>query len=220
MKFRPLHDRVVVRRIDAAALSAGGIIVPDTAKEKPAQGEVVAVGPGAHDEAGNLVPIELSVGDRVLFGKWTGTEVCINNQDLLILKEGDILGVIEGPERALSELNYLRQYTDGWDGPGTKAALPRSFDLAEAFLQLVLDGGTIDHISAMIYAPGTAVLRLVADGLDARLEFLEDGTIAANVDDATGQHDLDVRGFNGKRVPAPLVKLLGRHYRARAREAA
>ncbi len=95
MQFRPLHDRVVVRRIDAEEKSAGGIIIPDTAKEKPSLGEVIAVGPGGRDEAGNLIPIELKVGDTVLFGKWSGTEVKIDGQDLLIMKESDILGVIE-----------------------------------------------------------------------------------------------------------------------------
>ena len=95
MKFRPLHDRVVVKRIDAEEKSAGGIIIPDTAKEKPSQGEIVAVGPGGRDEAGKLIPIDIKVGDRVLFGKWSGTEVKIDGQDLLIMKESDIMGVLE-----------------------------------------------------------------------------------------------------------------------------
>jgi len=95
MKFRPLHDRVVVKRIDAEAKSAGGIIIPDTAQEKPSQGEVVAVGPGGRDEAGKLIPIDIKVSDRVLFGKWSGTEVKIDGQDLLIMKESDIMGIIE-----------------------------------------------------------------------------------------------------------------------------
>ena len=95
MKFRPLHDRVVVKRIDAEAKSAGGIIIPDTAKEKPSQGEIIAVGPGGRDENGKLIPIDLSVGERVLFGKWSGTEVVIDGKDLLIMKESDIMGVIE-----------------------------------------------------------------------------------------------------------------------------
>ena len=95
MKFRPLHDRVVVKRIDAEDKTAGGIIIPDTAKEKPSQGEITAVGPGGRDESGKLIPIDLKVGDRVLFGKWAGTEVLINGEDRLILKESDILGVIE-----------------------------------------------------------------------------------------------------------------------------
>jgi chaperonin GroES len=94
MNFRPLHDRIVVKRIDAEDKTAGGIIIPDTAKEKPSQGEVVAVGPGGRDEAGNLIPIDLKVGDRVLFGKWSGTEVKLNGQDLLIMKESDIMGVL------------------------------------------------------------------------------------------------------------------------------
>ena len=93
-RFRPLHDRVVVKRIDAEAKSAGGIIIPDTAQEKPSQGEVIAVGPGGRDEAGKLVPIDLEVGDRVLFGKWSGTEVKIDGEDLLIMKESDIMGVL------------------------------------------------------------------------------------------------------------------------------
>ena len=100
MKFRPLHDRVVVKRIDAEAKSAGGIIIPDTAQEKPSQGEVVAVGPGGRDEAGKLIPIDLKVGNTVLFGKWSGTEVKIDGQDLLIMKESDIMGVIEGGSAA------------------------------------------------------------------------------------------------------------------------
>ncbi len=94
MKFRPLHDRVVVKRIDAEEKTAGGIIIPDTVKEKPSQGEITAVGPGGRDEAGKLIPIDLKVGDRVLFGKWSGTEVKIDGQDLLIMKESDIMGVL------------------------------------------------------------------------------------------------------------------------------
>ena len=93
-KFRPLHDRVVVRRIQADEKTKGGIIIPDTAKEKPQEGEVVAVGPGGRDEAGKLIPIDLKVGDKVLFGKWSGTEVKIDGVDLLIMKESDIMGVI------------------------------------------------------------------------------------------------------------------------------
>ena len=94
MKFRPLHDRVVIKRIDADTKTAGGIIIPDTAKEKPSQGEVLSVGPGGRDEAGKLIPIEVQVGDRVLFGKWSGTEVKIDGQELLIMKESDIMGVL------------------------------------------------------------------------------------------------------------------------------
>jgi chaperonin GroES len=94
LKFRPLHDRVVVKRIDADDKSKGGIIIPDTAKEKPMQGEVVAVGPGGRDEAGKLVPIELKAGDKVLFGKWSGTEVKLDGDELLIMKESDIMGVL------------------------------------------------------------------------------------------------------------------------------
>jgi chaperonin GroES len=96
MTFRPLHDRVLVRRVEEAEKTAGGIIIPDTAKEKPMQGEVIAVGPGARDESGKLVPLEVRKGDRVLFGKWSGTEVKIDGQELLIMKESDILGVVEG----------------------------------------------------------------------------------------------------------------------------
>ncbi len=95
MKFRPLHDRVVVRRIDAEQKSTGGIIIPDTAQEKPQQGEVVAVGPGGRDEQGRLTPLEVEVGDTVLFGKWSGTEVKIDGQELLIMKESDIMGVLD-----------------------------------------------------------------------------------------------------------------------------
>jgi chaperonin GroES len=96
MNFRPLHDRVVVKRIDAEEKSKGGIIIPDTAKEKPSQGEVVSVGPGGRDEAGKLIPIDLKVGDIVLFGKWSGTEVKIDGVDLLIMKESDVMGVLTG----------------------------------------------------------------------------------------------------------------------------
>jgi chaperonin GroES len=94
MKFRPLHDRVVVKRIEAEDKTTGGIIIPDTAKEKPSQGEIVAVGPGGRDEAGRVIPIDLNIGDRVLFGKWSGTEVKIDNAELLIMKECDIMGVV------------------------------------------------------------------------------------------------------------------------------
>ena len=96
MKFRPLHDRVVVRRIEADEKTKGGIIIPDTVKEKPQEGEVVAVGPGARDEAGKLTPVELKPGERVLFGKWSGSEVKIDGEELLIMKETDVMGVIEG----------------------------------------------------------------------------------------------------------------------------
>src|SRR6202789_3498239 len=95
MKFRPLHDRVVVERIEPEAKSAGGIIIPDTAQEKPSQGEIIAVGPGGRDEAGKLIPIDLKKGDRVLFGKWSGTEVKIDGVEYLIMKESDIMGVLE-----------------------------------------------------------------------------------------------------------------------------
>ncbi|MBN8991181.1 MAG: co-chaperone GroES [Rhizobiales bacterium] len=95
MHFRPLHDRVVVRRIDAEEKTAGGIIIPDTAKEKPQEGEVIATGPGARNEQGQLIPLDVKPGDRVLFGKWSGTEVKIEGQDLLIMKESDLLGVVE-----------------------------------------------------------------------------------------------------------------------------
>jgi chaperonin GroES len=95
MKFRPLHDRVVVKRIDSETKTSGGIIIPDTAAEKPQQGEVVALGPGSRDEAGKLIAIQLKKGDKVLFGKWSGTEVKIDGQELLIMKESDIMGVLE-----------------------------------------------------------------------------------------------------------------------------
>ena len=96
MKFRPLHDRVVVRRVESEARTAGGIIIPDTAKEKPMQGEIVAAGPGARNEKGELVALDVKAGDRILFGKWSGTEVKIDGEELLIMKESDILGIIEG----------------------------------------------------------------------------------------------------------------------------
>jgi chaperonin GroES len=96
MKFRPLHDRVLVKRVETEAKTAGGIIIPDTAKEKPQEGEVVAVGPGARGENGALVALDVKAGDRVLFGKWSGTEVKVDGQELLIMKESDIMGILEG----------------------------------------------------------------------------------------------------------------------------
>jgi len=98
MRFRPLHDRVVVKRIEQDQKTAGGIIIPDTAKEKPMEGEVLAVGPGARDENGKVVPLDVKVGDRVLFGKWSGTEVKLDGQEFLIMKESDILGVIDAAQ--------------------------------------------------------------------------------------------------------------------------
>jgi chaperonin GroES len=95
MRFRPLHDRILVRRIEAEEKTAGGIIIPDTAKEKPMEGEVIAVGAGARDETGKLVPLDVKAGDRVLFGKWSGTEIRLDGEELLIMKESDVLGVLE-----------------------------------------------------------------------------------------------------------------------------
>jgi chaperonin GroES len=103
MNFRPLHDRVVVRRLDAEAKSKGGIIIPDTAQEKPVQGEVVAAGPGARDERGGIVALDVKAGDRVLFGKWSGTEVKLDGEDLLVLKESDLMGVLQGAPAASSK---------------------------------------------------------------------------------------------------------------------
>jgi chaperonin GroES len=100
MKFRPLHDRVVVRRIEADEKTKGGIIIPDTAKEKPQEGEVIAVGPGARDENGKVNPLDVKAGDRILFGKWSGTEVRLDGEDLLIMKESDIMGIVEGSAAA------------------------------------------------------------------------------------------------------------------------
>jgi chaperonin GroES len=96
MKFRPLHDRVLVRRVEAEEKTKGGIIIPDTAKEKPQEGEVISVGPGARDESGKLIPIDLKAGDRILFGKWSGTEIKIEGEELLIMKESDVMGVVQG----------------------------------------------------------------------------------------------------------------------------
>ena len=100
MKFRPLQDRVLIRRLEGEEKTSGGIIIPDTAKEKPMQGEVVAVGPGARDESGKLQPLDVKAGDRVLFGKWSGTEVKLDNEELIIMKESDIMGVLEGAPAA------------------------------------------------------------------------------------------------------------------------
>ncbi|HEV3494674.1 MAG TPA: co-chaperone GroES [Bradyrhizobium sp.] len=101
MKFRPLHDRVVVKRVEEEGKTKGGIIIPDTAKEKPMEGEIVAVGPGARDEKGTLVPLDVKKGDRILFGKWSGTEIKLDGEDLLIMKESDIMGIIEGSPAAV-----------------------------------------------------------------------------------------------------------------------
>jgi chaperonin GroES len=103
MKFRPLHDRVLVRRVEQEEKTAGGIIIPDTAKEKPQEGEIIAAGPGARGEDGTLHPLDVKAGDRVLFGKWSGTEVKVDGEDLLIMKESDVLGVIEGGAKAKSK---------------------------------------------------------------------------------------------------------------------
>jgi chaperonin GroES len=100
MKFRPLHDRVVVRRIEAEEKTKGGIIIPDTAKEKPQEGEVIAVGPGGRGESGKLTPIDLKVGDRILFGKWSGTEIKLDGEELLIMKESDVMGVVQSQAAA------------------------------------------------------------------------------------------------------------------------
>ena len=104
MKFRPLHDRVVVRRIESEDKTAGGIIIPDTAKEKPQEGEVVAVGPGGRDEAGKLIPLDVKAGDRILFGKWSGTEVKIDGTEYLIMKESDVMGIVEGKSAATKKV--------------------------------------------------------------------------------------------------------------------
>jgi chaperonin GroES len=109
MKFRPLHDRVVVRRVDAEEKTAGGIIIPDTAKEKPQQGEVLAVGPGKRDETGKLLPLDVKAGDQILFGKWSGTEVKVDGEDLLIMKEDDIMGVVEGAGQSKSSGSTARR---------------------------------------------------------------------------------------------------------------
>ena len=103
MQFRPLHDRVVVRRLESEEKTKGGIIIPDTAKEKPQEGEVIAVGPGARDESGKVQPLDVKAGDRILFGKWSGTEVKIDGEELLIMKESDIMGIIAGVRRRQEE---------------------------------------------------------------------------------------------------------------------
>ena len=103
MKFRPLHDRVMIRRVDPEVRTTGGIIIPDTAQEKPMEGEIVAVGPGARDEKGKVVPLDVKPGDRILFGKWSGSEIKIDGEDLLIMKESDVMGVIESPSIAIAK---------------------------------------------------------------------------------------------------------------------
>jgi chaperonin GroES len=101
MKFRPLHDRIVVRRVEADEKTAGGIIIPDTAKEKPQEGEVLAVGPGARDDSGQIQPLDVKAGDRILFGKWSGTEISLDGEDLLIMKESDVMGILETEAAAM-----------------------------------------------------------------------------------------------------------------------
>ena len=101
MRFRPLHDRVVIRRVEHEGKTTGGIFIPDTAQEKPMEGEIVAVGPGARDDNGKVVPLDVKAGDRILFGKWSGTEIKLDGEDLLIMKESDVMGVIEGPSIAI-----------------------------------------------------------------------------------------------------------------------
>ncbi len=108
MKFRPLHDRVLVRRVEAEEKTKGGIIIPDTAKEKPQEGEVIAVGPGARDDNGKLIPIDIKAGDRILFGKWSGTEIKIAGEDLLIMKESDVMGVVEAARGAGAQEGITR----------------------------------------------------------------------------------------------------------------
>jgi chaperonin GroES len=103
MKFRPLHDRVVIRRVEAEGKTSGGIFIPDTVQEKPMEGEVVAAGPGARDESGKVVPLDLKTGDRILFGKWSGTEIKVDGEELLIMKESDVMGVIEGPHLTIAK---------------------------------------------------------------------------------------------------------------------
>ena len=101
MRFRPLHDRIVVRRVEAEERTKGGIIIPDTAKEKPQEGEVLAVGPGARDDAGQIIPLDVKAGDRILFGKWSGTEISLDGDDLLIMKEADVMGILETEAAAM-----------------------------------------------------------------------------------------------------------------------
>ena len=108
MAFRPLHDRVVVKRLEGEEKTKGGIIIPDSAKEKPQEGKIVAVGPGARDESGKLVPLDVKAGDRILFGKWSGTEVKIDGEDLLIMKESDILGIVELTTPSTAKPKFLR----------------------------------------------------------------------------------------------------------------
>jgi chaperonin GroES len=103
MKLQPLHDRVVIRRVDAEGKTAGGIFIPDTAQEKPMEGEIVAVGPGARNDKGTIVPLDVKPGDRILFGKWSGSEIKLDGEDLLIMKESDVMGVIEGPSIAIAK---------------------------------------------------------------------------------------------------------------------
>ena len=140
MKFRPLHDRVVVRRLDAEEKTAGGIIIPDTAKEKPMEGEVIAVGPGARNEQGQLVALDVKAGDRILFGKWSGTEVKLDGEELLIMKESDIMGIIEGtppPRRRPPDCRCARSHqtdsttrtkedTHGCQGRSLRRRCPRA----------------------------------------------------------------------------------------------
>ena len=150
MKFRPLHDRVVVRRIDAEEKTAGGIIIPDTAKEKPQQGEVLAVGPGKRDEAGKLIPPDVKAGDQILFGKWSGTEVKVDGEDLLIMKEDDIMGVVEGAAKSKTASSGTRMPVTSFPSASTRGTRKGS---AEKWPAAVWPGPSIVRGSLM---PGIA----------------------------------------------------------------
>ncbi len=184
MKFRPLHDRVVVRRLDAEEKTAGGIIIPDTAKEKPMEGEVIAVGPGARNEQGQLVALDVKAGDRILFGKWSGTEVKIDGEELLIMKESDIMGIIEGrrrrprrrpPDRAVRPIptDQSEEEVDTW--------LPKTFGSAAMPAQRMLRGVDIlaDAVKVTLGPKGRNVVldksfgapRITKDGVTVAKEI-------------------------------------------------
>src|SRR5260370_1337478 len=181
MKFRPLHDRVVIRRLEGDDKTKGGIIIPDTVKEKPQEGEFIAVGPGARDESGKLIPIDLKPGDLVLFGKWSGTEVKIDGEDLLIMKESDIMGVIAG--RAAAKTNDLA-------GDGTTTATVLAASIMKEGLKLVAAGMNPMDLKRGIDIAVTAVVKDIerrSKKVQSSEEIAQIGTVAANGDLSIGK---------------------------------
>src|SRR5205814_2046082 len=192
MKFRPLHDRVVVKRIDAEDKSAGGIIIPDTAKEKPSQGEVIAVGPGGRDDNGKLIAIELKAGDRVLFGKWSGTEVKIDGQELLIMKESDIMGVLDDKFENMGAqmVREVASKTSDIAGDGTTTATVLAAAIVKEGSKAVAAGmNPMDLKRGIDLAVETVVEELKKNSkkVTSNEEIAQVGTISVNGDQENGR---------------------------------